>query len=296
MVETDTFSAEEIMSRVRKIELRALKLAREAFSGEYHSAFKGQGLDFDEFKEYHAGDETRFIDWNVTARTGDPYVRSFKEERELSVILAVDISSSIACGSGEFSKREIAAELVATLGFSALQNNDKVGLFLYANEGLKFYPPVKGRKHLLRLIRETLMFESQEVGTGLESASRKLQQWLKRKSMIVFISDFLHRLPEKSFKALAQKHDVLAARLIDPLEVTLPAVGRVSLMDPESGESVLVNTNRQSLREAYAEKMQSRRERMRGALLQAKVNVVDIFIEEDFLPPLHQLLIRQSKR
>jgi len=222
--EVDDYSLEEMMARVRHLELRALKLARETFSGEYHSAFKGQGLDFDEFKEYHPGDETRFIDWNVTARMGDPFVRSFREERELTVILAVDISGSIACGSGEFSKREIAAEIVATLGFSALQNNDKVGLFLYANEGLKYFPPRKGRSHLLRLIRETLIFKVRESGTGLDSACQKLQQWLRRKSMVVLVSDFMHRLPGKSFKALAQRHDVLAARLIDPLEVDLPKV------------------------------------------------------------------------
>ncbi|MBU6327666.1 MAG: DUF58 domain-containing protein, partial [Verrucomicrobia bacterium] len=220
---------DEMMARVRKLELKARRLVRESFSGEYQSSFKGQGLDFDDFREYQHGDEIRFIDWNVTARMGMPFVRKFREEREMNVIIAVDVSGSSDYGSVNYSKREIAAETAAILGFSALQNGDKCGLLIFAAETLMFIPPAKGTKHLLRLVREILIAQPSNPGTSIETAATTLIRALPRKSLIFLISDFHADPIDKPLGKLAAKHDTIAIRITDPLEKKLPRGGRVTL-------------------------------------------------------------------
>src|SRR5688572_1400262 len=242
---------EEVMSRVRKLELKARRLVKETFAGEYQSSFRGQGLDFDDFREYAHGDEIRFIDWNVTARMGTPYIRKFREERELAVILAVDVSGSGDFGSIHFSKREAAAEAAAIIGFSAVGNGDKVGLLLFAKEAFFFVPAAKGTRHVLRIVREILMAQPQEKGTSIANACDFLIRTLRRKAFVFMISDFFDDPIDKALGKLARKHETIALQVTDPLETTLPRAGRVVLADPETGWEVMVNTNNANLRMGY---------------------------------------------
>jgi len=244
-------SIEEIMRRVRKLEIKARRLARESFSGEYHSSFKGSGLDFEDYREYQHGDETRFIDWNVTARTNSPYTRTFVEEREMEVILMIDVSGSTLYGSGQKSKRLLAAEIAATLAFSAVQNNDKVGLILFANKPLKYLPPAKGRAHVLRILREILIADAPEGHTDMVAVCKHLNQVSKKKAFVFCISDFQDMSLERSIASTAYRHDFIALRLEDPSESRLPKVGRVALRDPETGHELLVDTKNKTVRSAY---------------------------------------------
>ncbi len=248
---TEEEHIDEIMKRVRKLEIRARRLAQESFSGDYHSSFRGQGLDFDEFREYQHGDEVRFIDWNVSARMQKPFIRKFREERELSVVIAVDISSSTDYGSDYFSKRERAAELTAILGFSARYNGDKVGLLLFAKEPILYLPPAKGGKQVLRAVREVLMAKPNKPGTSISEASSFLLKTLKRKGLIFMISDFIDWGFEKKLATLSAKNDFIALSVTDPLEKELPNVGKVHLRDPETGHEVLVNTSNASVRMGF---------------------------------------------
>ncbi len=288
---------EEMMARVRKLELKARRLVRESFSGEYQSSFKGQGLDFDDFREYQHGDEIRFIDWNVTARMGSPFIRKFREERELNVMIAVDVSGSSDYGSVQFSKREIAAEIAATLGFSALQNGDKCGLLLFAAETLMFIPPAKGTKHLLRLVREILVAQPNKPGTSLEAAASTLLQALPRKSLVFLISDFLADPLDKALGKLAAKHDTIAIRVTDPLEKKLPRAGRVTLEDAETGWQTSINTSNSNLRMAYEKLMKRQHEGVLSLFKKHGLDFTDLETDQDPTPALHALLKRRiSKR
>lgn len=284
------------MARVRKLAIHARRLARENFSGDYHSSFRGQGLDFDEFREYQPGDEPRFIDWNVSARMQKTYVRKFKEERELTVILAIDISGSTDFGSDHFSKRERAAELTALLGFSARYNGDKVGLLLFAGEPILYIPPHKGGKSILRAVREVLATESPDNGTSLRNASEFLTRTLKKKGLIFFISDFIDQDWEKSFAALAARNEVIALSLTDPVERALPDVGKVLLRDPESGEEVLVNTSNANVRMGYEKIARRYRENLRSFFNQHTIDHLEVSSDsEDYLPRLHALFKQRAK-
>jgi uncharacterized protein (DUF58 family) len=287
---------EEMMKRVRKLELKARRLVRESFSGEYLSSFKGQGLDFDDFREYQHGDEVRFIDWNVTARMGMPFIRKFREEREMSVVLAVDVSGSADYGSVSMSKREIAAEAAAVLGFSAIGNGDKVGLLIFAGEPLLFVPPAKGSRHLLRMIREILVARPLRSGTSVESACDFLVKTLRRKSLVFMISDFQSDPLDKPLGKLSRKHETVALRVSDPLEAELPRAGRVVMIDPETGNSIQVNTNSKALREAYAKHSAWRNELARGLFKKHGVDAAELNTHSDPLPHLHQLLRRRKRK
>ncbi|MEY3394240.1 MAG: hypothetical protein RL346_476 [Verrucomicrobiota bacterium] len=293
---TEDQHIEEMMTRVRKLELKARRLVRESFSGEYQSSFRGQGLDFDDFREYQHGDEVRFIDWNVTARMNEPFVRKFREERELSVILAVDVSGSADFGSRHFSKRELAAEIAAVLGFSALQNGDQVGLLIFASEPLLFVPSGKGTRHLLRLIREILMAKPRISGTSIEAACDSLIRSLKRKALIFMISDFQADDLDKPLGKLARKHETVALRVVDPVEQILPDVGKVVLVDPESGLETMVDTGKASLRMAYRQLMARQSEGLASIFKRHGIDAADLSTDSDTLPALHQLLKRRSKR
>jgi uncharacterized protein (DUF58 family) len=267
----------EILKKIRQIELRTNRLVSETLAGQYHSVFKGQGMNFEEVREYQPGDEVRSIDWNVTARMNHPFVKKFVEERELTLMLVVDVSGSGLFGSREQSKRELAAEIASVLAFSAIRNNDKVGLILFTDTIEKFIPPRKGRKHVLRVIREVLFFEPRRRGTDLNQALEFLLRVTPHKAIAVVISDFigspatrrsrgrqlrpqlmlLESLAQASFTMLRQanrRHDVVAVQITDPYELELPALGRLVLEDAETGEIVEVSTGDARKRAAFAER------------------------------------------
>ncbi len=287
---------EEMMGRVRKLELKARRLVRESFSGEYLSSFRGQGLDFDDFREFQHGDEVRFIDWNVTARMNTPFVRKFREERELSVVIAVDVSGSADYGSVSLSKREIAAETAAVLGFSALHNGDKVGLLVFAHEPILFIPPEKGSRHLLRMIREILVAKPTQPGTSVAEACDFLVRTLRRKSVVFLISDFYSDPLEKPIGKLAKKHETIALRVLDPLEAKLPKGGKVVMLDPETGFETLVNTSNPNLRMGYAKLMKRQQEGVAAIFKKHGVDTTDLLTNGDTLAALHQLLKKRSRR
>jgi uncharacterized protein (DUF58 family) len=287
---------EEMMARVRKLELKARRLVRESFSGEYLSSFRGQGLDFDDFREYQHGDEVRFIDWNVTARMNMPFVRKFREERELSVILAVDVSGSADYGSVSLSKREIAAETAAVLGFSALHNGDKVGLLVFAHEPILFIPAEKGSRHLLRMIREILVAKPAQPGTSVAEACDFLVRTLRRKSVVFMISDFFSDPLDKPLGKLAKKHETIALRVMDPLEATLPRAGKVVMIDPETGFETMVNTSNPNLRMGYSKLMKRQQEGVAAVFKKHGIDSADLSTDGDTLAALHRLLKKRSRR
>lgn len=287
---------EEMMARVRKLELKARRLVRESFSGEYLSSFRGQGLDFDDFREYQHGDEVRFIDWNVTARMNSPFVRKFREERELSVVIAVDVSGSADYGSVSLSKREIAAETAAVLGFSALHNGDKVGLLVFAHEPILFIPPEKGSRHLLRMIREILVAKPDQPGTNVAEACDFLVRTLRRKSLVFMISDFFSDPLEKPLGKLSHKHETIALRVSDPLEAKLPKAGKVVMIDPETGFETLVNTSNPNLRMGYQKLMSRQLEGVAAIFKKHGIDSADLTTHGDTLAALHKMLKRRSRK
>lgn len=293
---TEDEHIEEVMNRVHKLELKARRLVRESFAGEYQSSFRGQGLDFDDFREYQHGDEIRFIDWNVTARMGAPYIRKFREERELAVILAVDVSGSADFGSVHFSKREAAAEAAAIIGFSAAGNGDKVGLFLFTKDAVLFVPAAKGTRHILRIVREILMAKPTEKGTSISAACDFLIRTLRRKAFVFMISDFFDDPLDKPLGKLARKHETIALQISDPLEMTLPKAGKVVLADPETGWEIMVNTNNANLRMGYEKLM---RRQFEGVVATCKKHGIDhaqLFTDRDRLRDLHLLLKKRARK
>src|SRR5271154_250799 len=252
----------EILKKIRQIELRTNRIVTETLAGQYHSVFKGQGMNFDEVREYQPGDDVRAIDWNVTARMNHPFIKKFVEERELTLMLVVDVSGSGLFGSRVQSKRELAAEIASVLAFSAIRNNDKVGLLLFTDEVEKYIPPRKGRSHVLRVIREVLFFEPKRRGTDLVQALEFMGRVLPHKAICAVISDFLSPdegsiLPKGEQTALRianRRHDVVAVQITDRHELELPALGRLVLKDAETGEVVEVNTGDARKREAFVQR------------------------------------------
>jgi uncharacterized protein (DUF58 family) len=289
-------SIEEIMRRVHLLEIKARRLARETFSGEYQSSFKGSGLDFEDYREYQHGDETRFIDWNVTARKDHPYIRTFREERELSVILAVDVSGSSLYGSDQLSKRELAAELAAVLAFSANMNGDKTGLLLFAEEPILYLPPAKGNKHVLRMIREILAADPENPTTSIPAAADFLLHTVKRKAVVFLISDFFAHDLKKPLSALANKHDAIALQVTDPMERKLPRIGKITLADPETGIQTTVNTNNASVRTGFARLSQQHYEGLAKLFKQHGIDHLELSTTEDYLPHLHRLFKERIRR
>ena len=284
------------MRKVHHLEIKARRLSRESFSGEYHASFKGQGLDFEDFREYQHGDEIRFIDWNVTARMNTPYIRTFREERELTVLLAVDISGSFDFGSKHFSKREVAAEIAAVLAFSAKHNGDKVGLLLFAEEPVLYLPPAKGSRHTLRMIREILATQPDKKATNIAGACDFINRTIKRKALVFMLSDFVDNDFHKKLGTLSQKHETIAIRVFDPVEEELPDVGKVNLTDPETGQERMVNTSNANVRMAYKQLNQRRLDGLQKAMAKYKIDRVDAATDADYLPLLHQLFKTRSSR
>lgn len=241
----------ELLKKVRKIEIKTRRLSDHIFSGEYHSSFKGRGMTFSEVRQYQFGDDIRSIDWNVTARYNEPYVKVFEEERELTMMLVVDISGSESFGTQQQFKKDILTEISATLAFSAIQNNDKVGLLLFSDKIELFIPPKKGKTHVLRIIRELIEFEPVSRKTDLTFALKYLSNVMKKKAIVFILSDFVDQGYDNALKIVAKKHDVTGIRVFDKLETEIPKLGMVPVKDAESGEIVLVNTNSKRVRVNY---------------------------------------------
>lgn len=277
----------EVLGKVRKIELITRGIVRETLGGEYQSTFKGQGIDFDEFREYQPGDEVRSIDWNVTARMGTPFIKKFVEERELTVILAVDISGSGDFGGVDRSKRELAAEIAALFAFSAVQNQDKVGLILFSDHVELILRPRKGSTHVLRLIREMLYFRPTKSGSDPTSAMSSLVNNLRRRSLVFLISDFDFPQVYEPLRTASILHDLVAVQIVDPNEALLPDAGRLLLEDPETGEQVVVNTSSPSVRAAYQKRRDQWQEALNSTLRSLAIDKIDLRSGESYLPALH---------
>ncbi len=242
----------ELLKRVRKVEIKTRSLSKHIFSGEYHSAFKGRGMSFSEVRSYQYGDEVRDIDWNVTARTGEPHIKVFEEERELTIMLLVDVSHSVQFGTHDQWKNEWMAEICAVLGFSALQNNDKVGLILFSDTIELYITPKKGRQHLLRIIRELLYFEPVGRKTNINIALEYLSNVIKKKCIAFVISDFISDPYEENLRLASKRHDMVGIHVHDPAETNLPDAGLIRMRDAESGRIALVDTSDPNVRHAYA--------------------------------------------
>lgn len=276
----------EILKQVRQIEIKTRGLVNQVFSGEYHSVFKGRGMEFSEVREYQFGDDIRNIDWNVTARFGHPFIKVFEEERELTVVVAVDLSGSLFFGSLEKTKQQIAAELSAILAFSALKNNDKVGLLLFSDRIEKFVPPRKGKKHVLRIISEVLSFKPEGKGTNLKTALEYLNNAIKKRSIVFFLSDFMDEGYEKSLKILGKKHDLIGIVLTDNKEIELPDAGLIKFLDAESGNERWIDTSNskvQKLYKAYRNKMIEIR---KSLFISSRLDAIDIRTDLDYVKPL----------
>lgn len=285
-VESPPTSPQELLKRVRRIELATRATVDEIFSGAYHSVFKGQGVEFHEVRPYQRGDDVRTIDWNVTARTGNLHVKRFNEERELTMVLAVDVSASSAFGSGRLSKAELAAEVSAVLAFSAIKNNDRVGLLLFSDRREKFVPPRKGRQHVMRIITEVLAARPTARRTDLNCALEFLARGLKRRSIVFLLSDFYSPEFTTSLRVATRKHDCVALVLNDPREYELPPLGWVSLVDPETGDTAEVNSQDERARREYQRFAQARARARLAYFAQHRVDAVNLFTHQSYLAPL----------
>lgn len=286
-----------ILKRVRRIELLTRGMVKEMLGGQYHSRFKGQGIEFDDFREYQPGDDVRFIDWNVTARMSDPFVRKYVEERELTVMLCVDVSGSGDYGSQEDSIRERAAEIAAVFAFSAVQNQDKVGLTLFSSGVEQYLPARKGAPHALRILRDILNHEPKQHGTDIKPALDLALERIAHRALVIIVSDFITHDSgwEKSLRAVAAKHDVVAAQIVDPRELSLPDAGRVCLEDPETGEQLLVNTSHPAVRMQYEQRVEQRQTALVQLLRRCGVERLSVRTDEDYVPAL-KAYFRSRKR
>ncbi len=286
----------EILKKVRRIEIRTRRLVNNIFSGEYHSVFKGRGMSFAEVREYQFGDEVRFIDWNVSARMDRPYVKVFEEEREQTLMILFDASGSGDFGTSVQTKRELMVEMAAVVAFSAIRNNDKVGLLMFSDRVEKFIPPKKGKSHVLRLIRELLTFEPERKGTRIESALEYALHVLNRRSVVFLMSDLFDEGFDKPLRAMARRHDLVAVRVYDRLEQSMPAVGLLVMRDAETGEVREVDTNDASVRRALLEIDRGRRNAQESILRRHRVDLVDIATGSDYVEALVRFFETRERR
>ena len=308
MSDHDAEHTREILRKVRQIEIRSNRLVAELFAGSYHSAFKGQGIDFEEVREYQPGDEVRTIDWNVTAREGFPFVKQYKEERELTIVLAVDISKSTQYGSSYESKREKLAELAALVAFSASRNGDKVGLLLFSDQTELYLPPAKGHKHALRILREVLFRPTQGKRTDLNRAVQELNQVTRRRAVIFLLSDFIvdqvfnneegsaHEVLYHQLSYTRLKHDLICVRVFDPRESELPDVGLIDLKDLETDQTITLDTSDSNTRKRYAEIYRKKSEIISQKLKKRGIDEFIISTEGDYSKDLFSFFKRRGKR
>jgi uncharacterized protein (DUF58 family) len=281
--------ATELLKKVRRIEIKTRGLSRHIFAGEYHSAFKGRGIAFSEVREYQYGDDIRSIDWNVTARFNHPYVKVFEEERELTVMLVIDVSGSGNFGSRGSYKRDLMTEIAAVLSFSAIYNNDKIGVIFFSDKVEKFIPPLKGRKHILRIIRELLDFTSQSKKTNLDEPLRFLTNAIKKRCTTFIISDFIVPEFEEALRIASNKHDIVALKVYDPLEQAMPDIGLVKVSDSETGEEKWIDTSSLSTRKAYEKWWTGHIETIKNIFKRCGVDSAEFRTDLDYVKPLIML-------
>ena len=286
----------EILKKVKRIEIRTRGLVDSFFGGEYHSSFKGRGMTFSEVREYQPGDDVRLIDWNVTARSGNPFIKVFEEERELTVFLLVDISSSGSFGSENYLKKTVGAEIASVLGFSAIKNNDKVGLILFSNDIVKYIPPKKGKSHVLRVIRELLYTNSEGRGTSIGNALDFVMKVSKRKSVVFLLSDFIDENYWDSLKIVNRKHDFVGIKISDPFEVNFPNVGMLKAEDPETGSVFWIDTSNYSdlknMNDSNHKKVDSFLKRTK----KSGIDIVSISTSTDYIEPLMKFFKKRGKK
>lgn len=285
---------EEILKKVKLLEIKTRKMVNNIFAGEYHTHFKGQGMTFADFREYVPGDDVRTISWALTARAGKPYVKTFEEERELSLILAVDVSGSTDFGTGNFFKGEIMVHLAALLAFSAVKNNDQVGLVLFSDRIEHYVPPKKGRGHVNRLLRDLLYLKPTSSKTRISSAVEHLQGVLKKRATIFIFSDFFDENYDKPLRHLGQKHDVVACVVQDPAEQVLPNIGMVEVQDPETGEIMAIDTSNEVYRKDFIKQVKAQKEHRETLLRRSQVDRVDIDTHQNYADPLISFLKRRK--
>lgn len=288
--------SKEILKKIRKLEIRTKGMVNNIFGGEYQSAFKGRGMEFSEVRAYTYGDDIRQIDWNVTARTGDPFIKLFEEEREQTLMLCVDISPSGLFGSHSQSKMDLAIEICAVLAFSAIKNNDKVGIVLFSDVIEKVVPPKKGRLHVLRLIRELYTTEPQGTGTDLSEALSYVNRLLNRRAIVVLASDFQDNDFEKQIKITSRKHDLVNIMINDDLEEELPDLGIVPLKDAETGSEVLVDTSSKKVREEFRKRKIKRKLELKNRFRRLKIDTIDLQTNRSYIQPLMNFFHRRMQR
>lgn len=283
----------ELLKKVRKIEIKTRGLSNQIFSGEYHSAFKGRGMTFSEVREYQPGDDIRAIDWNVTARFNHPYVKVFEEEREMTVMLLVDVSASGEFGTQKQLKQELITELCAVLSFSSIQNNDKIGVIFFTDKIEKFIPPKKGKSHVLRIIRDLIEFKAEHKATDLKVALKYLTSVIKKRSIAFVISDFMSPDFSDSLKIANRKHDIVALRVYDKREQELPNVGLVKLIDAENGQIKWVDTSNKEVRNQFAMNARKKESQLRDLFNKSGVDAANISTSESYIVPLTNLFKRR---
>ena len=288
--------SKEILKKVRKLEIRTKGMVNNIFGGEYQSAFKGRGMEFSEVRAYTYGDDIRQIDWNVTARTGEPYLKMFEEEREQILMLCVDISPSGIFGSKNQSKMDLAIEICAVLAFSAIKNSDKVGLVLFSDIIEKVVPPKKGRLHVLRLIRELFTTEPTGHGTDLREVLSYVNRLLNRRAIVVLFSDFQDEKYDKQMKITNRKHDLVNIVINDDLEEELPDLGIIPMRDAETGKEVLVDTSSRKVRKAYKAKRLKEKARLKDKFLRMKIDTIDVHTNHSYVQPLMNFFHRRVQR
>jgi Uncharacterized conserved protein (some members contain a von Willebrand factor type A (vWA) domain) len=288
--------SKEILKKIKGIQLKISHLSNEVISGSYISAFKGVGIEFNEVREYIPGDDIRAIDWNVTARAGMPFVKRYVEERELTVMLMVDLSGSQHFGTAGNLKSELAAEISALIAFLAIKNNDKVGLLIFSDTCEKYLPPQKGRLHVLRVIREILGFKASHTGTDITQSLDFVNKVLKHRSIIFLISDFRDQGFEKSLKNLARRHDLVAVNITDPRESELPAIGVVEFEDNETGERILFDTSSAACRDEFQRTAAARAERNIQMFKANKIDLIEIATDKSYIEPLQKFFMKRQHR
>lgn len=276
----------EILKKVRKIEIKTRRLSDHIFSGEYHTSFKGRGMTFSEVRQYQFGDDVRAIDWNVTARYNEPYIKVFEEERELTMMLMVDCSGSESFGTQNQLKSEVITEIAATLAFSSTQNNDKVGLILFSDEIELFIPPKKGKSHVLRIIRELIEFQPKSKKTDIAQALKFLSSVMKKKAIVFMISDFMSGDYEQTLKIASKKHDLTGIRVYDVREESLPNLGLVNMLDAETGKSVMVNTSSKTVRRSYEEHYKTNVNYFKNVFSKCGAGAVSSRVDESYVTKL----------
>ncbi|MBN1625806.1 MAG: DUF58 domain-containing protein [Deltaproteobacteria bacterium] len=286
----------ELAKKIRYIQIYTSKAVNDTLAGEYESVFKGRGMEFEEVRGYQAGDDVRNIDWNVTARTGEPYVKIFKEERELTVLFLVDLSASGSFGSVSRTKNEIAAEICALLAFSAIKNNDKVGLLVFTDRVEMFIPPAKGTTHVLRIIREVLNFSPGRSGTDIVEGIDYIGRVTNKKSVLFLVSDFIGEGYENKIRVLAKRHDLIAVSITDPREISMPDCGLVRLEDAETGEMLLIDTGSAAFRKKYGRLGNQRIERLRKLFRSMDVDHIEIMTDRDYLHDLIRFFRMRERR